>query len=466
MLKVTFKEIKKNIIFVLLLLFLFGGADYVAAQILENTVESVLTEIASLLSESKFEEAIAFFDLIPLPERDSSDLKLLKASVLSSAGKYADARTIVEAVSKAEPANIDALFVLAAIEGVSGRRRQQQTALEQIIKIQPDNVQALIELGNISLQTRLFRAAASYFNKVLIGNPDNAEALLGMSRAFRMNTEWDKAESLLNRAVELYPDLLDIRTDRARFHWGRGNMRLALEDLNEAKRLFPDDYWVAVDMGTLLLEMNRKEDALVEFNRAIGINPYEYRAYAYSAGLKDDLGDTDGAERDYQILSRLKPDYYFGLEGLGLHKMKNKKWLEARDAFMEAYRRAPGEDLYALLAAISWMHAEDITSPRAFLAQAHVKVKRDTLEWYMFRLFYDLTARNYLGESDVIIRLDREKDEILKARMLFYMALYYDVRGNTVLANKYFLMVDELEKKTVPEWRLNTWIITDREMKF
>jgi hypothetical protein len=62
-------------------------------------------------------------------------------------------------------------------------------------------------------------------------------------------------------------------------------------------------------------------------------------------------------------------------------------------------------------------------------------------------------------------RLDREKDTVLKARMLFYMALYYDVRGNTNLANKYFLLVNEMDKRAIPEWRLNEWILTDRNLK-
>ena len=446
-------------------LFILLGVTFVHAQIVEtDSLESILTRVSTLLSESRYDEAIALFDTIPPTDRDSPQLQLLKASVLSSAGRYNEARSIAEAVSSAEKENIEALFVLATIEGASGRRSQQQAALEKIINLEPDNPEALISLGNLSLETRALRPAASYFHRVLSNDGENAEALIGLSRAFRMNREWDQGEILLNRAVELYPDMAEARTERARFHWGRENYRLALEDLDEAKKLDPANYWIAIDMGTLLLEMNRKQDALQEFNRAIAINPNEYRAYAYSSGLKDDLGDSDGAELDYATLASLKPDYYFALEGLGLHKMRKENWLEARNAFMEAYRQAPEENVYALLAAINWMHM-DLAGPRAFLAQAETKVKRDSLEWYMFRLFYDLTARNYLGESDMVMRLDREKDLNLKARMLFYMALYYDVRGNTTLANNYFTMVSEMDRRAIPEWLLNEWIVSDRGLK-
>jgi len=455
---------RKQLFLVLLLFFCLRGAAFLSAQT-ADPAGSILTRIADLLSVSKYNEAIALFDTLPSPERDSSSVRLLKASVLSSAGKYAEARTIAEQICNTEPNNTEALFVLAAIESVSGRTRQQQTALEKIINIEPNNTEALIALGNLSLSSRAVRPAASYFSRVLTNEQENAEALLGLSRAFRMNREWDDAEILLNRAVELYPGMAEARSERARFYWGRGLLKQALEDLDTAKKLDPLDYWIAIDRGNLLLEMNKKPESLEEFNRAIKINPEEYRAYAYTSGLKDDLGDNDGAEKDYAILAGLKPEYYFALEGLGLHKMKNGKWDEAMNAFMEAYKQAPQETLYALLAAINWMRTENLAAPRQFLSQVHAKVKRDTLEWYMFRLYYDLTVRNYVSENDMVIRLDQEKDQELKARMLFYMAQYYDVRGNTDLANRYFLMVNELDKRAIPEWRLNEWILTDRNLK-
>jgi len=453
----------RKAIFISILLFLiFRGEVSVPAQ--TNTVEPVLTRIADLLSASKYDEAIALFDTIPLPERDSTHVRLIKATVLSSAGKYAEARAIAEAVVKGEPNNIEALFVLANVERAQGRDRQQRTALERIIKIEPDNVKALIDLGNLNLRTRSYRAAAGNFHRVITKDPKNFAALLGMGRTFRMNGEWADAELYFNRAVELHPALPEARSERARFYRARGRMKEALADLDEAKKLNPADYWIAIDRGTVLMDINRKPEALEEFSRAVNINPREFLGYVYTSGLKDDLGDTDGAEKDYAVLAKLKPDYYYALEGLGLHKMKNGNWAEARDAFMEAYRKAPQENCYALLAAISWIRMDDLPGARTFLGQAHAKVKRDTLEWYMFRLYHDLTARNYAGENDMAVRLDQEKDQDLKARMMFYMAMYYDIRGNAALANKYFLLVRDMDKRAIPEWRLNEWIIVDRKL--
>ena len=456
--------IMKKVLFtpVLLLLILCGAGN---AEAQSNATESILARINELVSSSKHNEAIALFDTIPLPDRDSTPLRLFRASILSSAGKHTEARALVETISKAEPNNIEGLFMLATIEGAAGRRRQQQTALERITKIDPNNITALVELGNIGLRNRNVKAAAANFSKVLSIDSSNAEALIGLARTFRVNHEAEEAEKLYNYAVKLHPGLPEAWSERARFYKGKGFLLQALNDLDEAKKLAPSDYWISIDRGTLLVEMNRKPAALEEFNRAISINRNEFLAYAYSSGLKDDLGDPDGAERDYAALATLRPDYYYALEGLGLHKMRKGNWAEAKDIFMEAYKRAPQEHLYGLLAAINWMKAENLAAPRSYISQAQAKVKRDSLEWYMFRLYYDLTARTYSGETDMIKRIEQEKDEDLKARMMFYMAQYYDVRGNATMANKYYILVNEMGKRAIPEWRLIEWIVAARELK-
>ena len=467
-LKLTYNLLTKQKLLqaALLLVFVLSGTTFVSAQSNQPaTTQAILEQIAGRLSVLDFDGAVALFSTIPSPDRNTTNLRLLEASVLSSAGRHADARRLVEAVNTAEPRNIEALFVLAAIEEASGRERQHQAALERIIGIDPNNAQALIELGNISLQTRALRPAASYFHRVISNDPENPGALIGLSRAFRMNREWDQAEILLNRVVQLYPNMLEGRTDRGRFYWGRGFLTNALVDFDAAKEIAPNDYWIAMDRANLLMEMNRRSQALEEFNRAVSINPGEHLAYIFTAGLKDEFGDHNGAARDYAILARLKPDYYFGLEGLGLHEMRVKNWAGARDAFREAYRHAPEEHSYAIMTALNWMRAEDLAAPRAFLQQTLSRVQRNTLEWFMVRLLLDLTERNYINESDMIVRLDRETNETLKSRMLFYMAQYYDVRGNTLLANRYYLLVLDMNMRAIPEWRLLEWIIAERNLR-
>jgi tetratricopeptide (TPR) repeat protein len=205
------------------------------------------------------------------------------------------------------------------------------------------------------------------------------------------------------------------------------------------------------------MEMNRRQEALGSFTRAIDADPDTFMAYVYRAAIRDGLGDFAGAEQDYIVLARLRPDYYFAFEGLGVIRMRNKQWALARDAFLEAYRQAPREYSYALLAAINWMRAGRQTDPRQFLAQVLRTAPRDSLDHAMLRLFHDLR-----GDESVVVRVENERNIFTRSRMLFYLASYYDIRGNRTLADRYYLMVQELNAVGLLEWRLNEIILEER----
>jgi tetratricopeptide (TPR) repeat protein len=426
----------------------------------KTDVPSILARVAELLGQRDYGAALALFDSINPEEAAAPSLQILRASILNSAGRPDEARTILEPILSREPDNTEALFVLAALEMAAGKEREQKAVLERIVNLDPENIEALVNLGDITLGAGSLRAAASYYNRALRAEPENGDALVGRARVYRYEKNPKNAEQLLNRAVQLYPQWAAPRHERARLYRGAGFALEALEDLDAAKTLEPGSYWIAVDRGSALIDLNRKPEALKEFTRAISINPEVFVAYVYSAGIKDETGDYEGAEKDYEILARLKPEYYFAFEGLGIIRMRKHQWAAARDAFLEAYRQAPAEQGYALLAAMNWMRAGKINDPRQFLEQALRKVERESLEWYMLRLYHDLS-----GDNDVAVRIDREKNLDHKARMLYYLANYYDIRGNKNLADKYFIQVKDMDRKAIPEWRLNEWIIEERNLK-
>jgi len=455
-------RIKRPSLCRLLSLIVFGlliipmGFAQTAAQTPASTQE-ILTKVSEFLAERKFTEALALFDEIEAATAETTGIVLLKASVLNTAGKSADARKIVEKILSAEPNNIDALHILASCAAVEGKDRDQRTTLERLIKIDPKNTKALSDLGYIALRNQSLRTAANYFDQALASDNSYAEALVGRALIYRYNQEPRNAERLLNQAIKLYPQWASPLNERARLYKGAGFANDALADLNAAKLLEPDNYWISVDRGTTLVDLNRKSEALEEFVRATTIDPDNFLAYVYCAGIRDEIGDIDGAEIDYSIITKLKPDYYFAFEGLGVAKMRKREWAAARDAFLEAHKRAPKDISYVLLATVNWMRAGRQTDPKQFLAQVLRTVTRESLDWYMLRLFHDLT-----GDLDCAQRIEKEQNLDNKSRMSFYLANFYDIRGNKNLADRYFMQVNELDRPGIPEWRLNEWFMEQR----
>jgi tetratricopeptide (TPR) repeat protein len=419
---------------------------------------AILQRIADKLAQGDFEGALGLFDTIPPEDAGKSGIRLLKASVLISGGRLNDARSLAGEVSAGEPENTQALMVLSAAEGAAGKEKEQKAFLERVLKLEPGHAQALVSMGNIAVRNNAFRTAAGYYDKALASEPDNGDALIGRAWVYRNNRDPKAAEQLLNQAVVLYPRWAVPIHERGRLYNAVGYPREALKDLDKAKALDGTSYWIACDRGEVLIDLNRKQEALEEFQRAIKLSPNHFLAYVYSAGIKDELGDYDGAENDYAILVKLNPDYYFGFEGLGIHLMRKGNWLAARDAFMEAYKRAKQDEVnYGLLAALNWMRGGKIQDPKQFLEQVLRKAPRDSLEYWMLRLYHDLA-----GDADVAIRIDKEKNIANKARMLYYLANFYDIRGNKSLADRYFLQVRDLDYREIPEWRLNEWALEAR----
>jgi tetratricopeptide (TPR) repeat protein len=443
-----------------LLLFLIIGISpviFAQEQEQENEIEIILTEVIERLVSRDFSTALELFNTLPPEHAESTEVRILRGSIYNAAGRPADARRIANSILSSESNNTEALMILADAAALENRDRERRQFLERVLNINPNHVRALNDMANINLGNQNLRVAANYFDRALTADPNNGEALVGRASVFRYSRDPRSAERLLNQAITIYPQWARPLHERARLYKGSGFHADAIEDFRAALRLDQDNYWVLVDYGSTLMEINRKQEALEVLARAINIAPDIFLAYVYSAAIRDELGDYEGAEREYIILSRLRPDYYFAFEALGIIRMRNRQWALARDAFLEAYRQAPREYSYAILAAINWMRAGRQSDPRQFLAQVMRTAPRDSLDFAMLRLFHDMG-----NDSDVVVRVENERNIFTKSRMLFYLASFYDIRGSRTLADRFHLMVQDIDAVGQLEWKLNEIIMAER----
>jgi tetratricopeptide (TPR) repeat protein len=449
----TFQKLIRVLFFLVFLI----GTGVISASEASSDTETILTEVSRLMARREYSGALELFDKINDTIINTAEIQILRASLLNSAGRPADARAIASGILAGDPRNIDALLVLASAAGLEGKDREQRTTLERVIAIDPQNLKALSDLGYIAIQAQSWRIAAGHFDKALTIDSDYREALVGRAIVYRYARDPRRSELLLNRAIQKNPDWAMPLNERARLYKGAGFPEDALKDLDLAKKLEPENYWISVDRATTLIDLNRKPEALEELDNAVKLDPNNFLAYVYRAGIKDELGDYRGAEHDYTVIMRLKPDYYFAAEGLGVIKMRNHQYLEARDAFLAAYRQEPKEFRYALLAAVNWMKGGRLSDPKQFLAQVLRTAPRDSPEWHVLRLFHDLS-----GDINAAARAEQEQNFDAKAKMLFYIANYYDVRGNKSIANTYFMQVRDMNRRGLIEWKINEFLLEDR----
>ena len=439
------------------LLFILLSLVAVSSVAQESDVYTVFTEVAELAARREFSAALELFDRIDEAEAQTSPVQLMRATILNSAGRHAEARTVASGIVSREPENVDAMLIIAAAFAAEGRTRDQRLQLERILTIEPQNLRVLSDLGFNALRTDAFRTAAGHFERALAIDENFPEALVGRAVLYRFARNPQRSEQLLNRAIQQNPHWATPFHERARLYRGAGFLNDALNDLNTARRLEPDNYWISVDRAITLIEMGRREEALEELDRAVPLSPESFIAYVYRAGLRDQAGDFEGAAEDFITLMRIRPEYFFAAEGLGIIRMRQQRHAEARDAFLAAYRQAPREFRYALLAAYNWMMAGRPTDPRQFLSQVLRTAPRDSPEWHLLRMFHDRS-----GDIDVAARAEREQNFDNRAIMTFYLGLFHDAMGRRNTANSFFLRVRELNRRGIIEWNMNEMMLEQR----
>lgn len=420
----------------------------------EYSREKVLDRILGALDSGDMEKALAGFNAFIPEDRNSVEMVLLESSVLISAGKLEEAGSIVDALLTRDAGNVEALHLKATLARAKGDDNQYKDSLERLVALDPAHADSLAELGEIAYRRKIYKLADQYWTKSLKADERNMKALLGKAAILARNEKPEEAEKYLNRAIEYWPNFADPWAARARLYKAYDLYLDALKDQEAAIERDPDNFWYLVDRARLLVDLGRKEEALADLQKAQALNPDNFLSYVYSAGINEELGQLEIAERDYRKLVSLRPDYYFAYEAIGVLTLRDGRWDEAAKAFASALEQAPDHHHYALLAGLALRKGRKDQAAKALLAEVLKTVDRDKIEWQLLRLFHDMS-----GDVDIAVRIEREESTEKKARMLYYLAQFYQIKDNTSLALKYHLQVRDMNVQSIVEWRLNEWAI-------
>ncbi|PKP57053.1 MAG: hypothetical protein CVT89_05130, partial [Candidatus Altiarchaeales archaeon HGW-Altiarchaeales-2] len=115
----------------------------------------------------------------------------------------------------------------------------------------------------------------------------------------------------------------------------------AEKEFREAIRINPNDAEAHNNLGNLLADLNRYEEAEKEYGEAIRINPNYTEAHNGLGILLSDLKRYEEAEKEYREAIRLNPDYAGAHFNLGILLVNLKRYEEAEKEYGEAIRINP-----------------------------------------------------------------------------------------------------------------------------
>lgn len=423
-----------------------------------NSKVEFVQNLQNLLNSGNYDAAIAAFDSLSGENASDSSLMLIKVSLLISSGKLNEASSLLKSLEEKDPSNLEILEMQIYIAKAQGEKgtAAKKAAISKVIAIDPNNATANIELAQEQVLNRKYKTARNYYKKALISAPKDNQALFGYGQTSYYLNDIDEARIAFKKMLVLNPQEAIAYQYLGKLEAEDENYKAALEYIQKAIEIENDNYDFYMDLGQYSRYRGRFADAEKAWTKAISLNPDYFLAYTYRAGLYDEQNKFDLALKDYRKIVETNPDYYFAYEALGILAWHEKSYDEARQAFEKAYSYNKNNVSYPLMISACYIKEGQMQKSKLFLEQVMKSMPdKTTVEFSMVRLYHDQGPNN--AENDIAIKIPKIDKTTPKGKMLYYFALYYDLKGKDTLAMKYYAEVKNMQSPMFFEYRLAEW---------
>ena len=224
---------------------------------------------------------------------------------------------------------------LGAIDLAAGRYKPARTAFRKALDLAPGNVEANTNLGLAHIYSGNPTAAIDCFVRALGADPDYLIARFSLAKALNMTGQHEKAVESLDESIGAYPAMAEFHAERAEsliclsrldearksaaeamrlgpqnaealavmgtVHWMTGELELAAESYNGSLALRSDEPGVHTNLAVVLQKLNRFDEAVESYRRALAIDPTFTDAsgnLAYLYSCRDQIASAREAAAD------------------------------------------------------------------------------------------------------------------------------------------------------------------------
>ncbi|MFT4605897.1 MAG: tetratricopeptide (TPR) repeat protein [Rhodothermales bacterium] len=149
--------------------------------------------------------------------------------------------------------------------------------------IQPDSAGAYVNQAYAYLNAGAEMQAAVPFEKALELGDTDIETYRFLARIYIANDREGEAVTLLETAAEMYPGNADLQAEMLNAYQVSGQVDRALETYAQAVADNPDNKLFRYNYGSLLVQVERYDDAITELSAAAELDP-EYANAHYNLG--------------------------------------------------------------------------------------------------------------------------------------------------------------------------------------
>ena len=205
----------------------------------------------------------------------------------------------------------------------------------------PQEVKGLVREGDAAFLRDDFPAAESSYRKAIGQAPKLASAHLGLGAALRVMGRLDEAISALHDALKIDDGLSGAHELLAACHLAQGDMVRAEPHLRRAIKLKPAAESNYLDLGAILVNQRRYQEAWSIVQQGIGVDPSFADLQLFLANLYYETGQFEQAAVAYRDALKLNPGQLLALYNLGLALLKTNEFEPAGDVFRRALELRP-----------------------------------------------------------------------------------------------------------------------------
>jgi tetratricopeptide (TPR) repeat protein len=192
-----------------------------------------------------------------------------------------------------------------------GNYDRSRTDIQRAAKAGHETPEMLMLQGVLASQAKDFTLASRYYTQVLNSNvdPENrCYALINRADSYVRRERFPEALEDINTALSdcrSSSQQEDALVDRGVVYKLMGKFDLALQDWDAAEKINPNDAVIYKNRGGLMIELGRREQALANFQKYVGIRSDDAFGYNKLAEIYTSLGDKENAVKQLKVATQL-----------------------------------------------------------------------------------------------------------------------------------------------------------------
>ena len=259
----------------------------------------------ALFKAGEYQQTVAVLE--PLREAHPEDQQLTVLVGMSQYGlsHFSDASRLLQEASIRDPQNLALLLTLAHSCLWSKQYPCVQDAFHRILALNPESAEAHMLMGEALDEMKDHEGAIREFRAAARVNPTEPNVHFGLGYLLWTKGQYPEAATEFQAELANAPQHL-----QATLYLGDAKMQMNLPDearplMEKVARTDATNGMAHRDLGIILSEGGRRDEAVAEFREAVKINPRDVNAHYRLARLYRSMGKTAEAKIEFDKASSL-----------------------------------------------------------------------------------------------------------------------------------------------------------------